>query len=166
MFSKDLFKTNLKRLRDEKHWSQAELSAHCGLSTKQISRLENGGSFPNDTTLDRLSEVFNVNISTFFLDPADSFASLEKESILDMAKRISSFYNSLTNEATRIVLDDMNGLYKEGKFDRFAFEKLFSPMNAPIVLYAMNNETDENLKVIIKSAIKEIVKDSILKSAD
>lgn len=164
MYSKDIFKTNLKKLRDEKHWSQAELSAHVGLSIKQISRLENGGSFPNDTTLDRLSEAFSVPVSTFFLDPSDSLAALGESSLFDIVRKISTFYASISSEVTKKVHGDMNNLYREGKFDRFAFEELFSPAAAPVIISTLKNSSDENLKTLIKSAIKEMVKDSILKN--
>ena len=50
----------LKKLRDEKGWSQAQLAKRLGLSTSIIAHYESGARYPSLEALTELSRVMGV----------------------------------------------------------------------------------------------------------
>lgn len=56
----------MKRLRIRKNLTQQELADELGINQKQISRYENGERQFKQDFLKKLSEYFNVPLSTFF----------------------------------------------------------------------------------------------------
>ena len=62
MEDKNLFKENLKMLRQEKNIGQVELAKHLGVSKGIISLWENGLREPNMSSLISMSKFFNVTI--------------------------------------------------------------------------------------------------------
>ena len=63
---KETVKTNLVKLRKEHKMTQMELAEKIGYSDKAISRWETGEVNPDIETLDRLAELYEVDISVFF----------------------------------------------------------------------------------------------------
>ncbi len=57
---------NIRKLREAKEWTQAELSRRTGIDTKSISRYENGQSFPSAELIDRIAIAFGVKVSVLF----------------------------------------------------------------------------------------------------
>lgn len=159
MVTREIFIANLKKLRVEKGWSQYELASHSGLSSKQISRLETGGSFPSSATLDILASTFGVPVSAFFIDPDDPFAAIDYRSLYTLVNELSTFYISSIEAATNALFDDMKSLIKENKFDRFQFERLISPTVVSSYLKSGNMDIRDTLK----SVFEEMVKDSMSK---
>lgn len=53
----------LKELREERKWSQTELSMRSGVSQAFISDLEAGEKQPTLTTLTKLAKAFGVSVS-------------------------------------------------------------------------------------------------------
>jgi transcriptional regulator with XRE-family HTH domain len=60
------FAANLKRLREERDWSQEELSRRSGLHTTAISKLERGRRSPRFPTVIRLAETFEIPAGELF----------------------------------------------------------------------------------------------------
>jgi transcriptional regulator with XRE-family HTH domain len=56
------FKDRLKEIRQEKGLSQTELGKIFNLSKQTISSYENDGSFPNQDTLNKLADYFDVSV--------------------------------------------------------------------------------------------------------
>lgn len=67
MNSLKLFGKRLKELRKINKLTQEQLSEIIGLDPKQICRIENGACFTTFETLQKISKVFNVEISDLFL---------------------------------------------------------------------------------------------------
>jgi len=68
--TKGLFMTianRIKRLRQERGWSQAQLGQRLGVHQKQISGYERGVHVPSADMLAKISEVFDVSLDYLIL---------------------------------------------------------------------------------------------------
>lgn len=63
---KETVRENLVKLRKERKWTQMELAEKIGYSDKAISRWETGEVNPDIEVLDRLADLYEVDISVFF----------------------------------------------------------------------------------------------------
>lgn len=79
----DLIAKNIKRLRVVKKLSQKEICAESGVPQGQYSRIENGKVEPSVSTLEKLANVFEVNISDFFKN-----SQVEEELNLPLMQKI------------------------------------------------------------------------------
>jgi transcriptional regulator with XRE-family HTH domain len=52
----------IRQLRQDRHWTQAELAAEVGVHQNQISMYERGVNIPPTDVLVKLAEVFNVTV--------------------------------------------------------------------------------------------------------
>jgi len=62
------FGAKLKELRNEKGYSQEELSQKIDADGKQISRYENGKIMPSADVLVKIAETFNISIDYLLLE--------------------------------------------------------------------------------------------------
>jgi transcriptional regulator with XRE-family HTH domain len=60
----------LKRLRQEKGWSQDELAFHAHIDGRQISRYENDKVTPSVDVVVKLAKAFDVSVDHLLLDDA------------------------------------------------------------------------------------------------
>lgn len=63
---KVLFGRRIKELRKNRGLSQEELAERADMSSKYISRIEMGQSFPSIETLAKLANALNVELKDFF----------------------------------------------------------------------------------------------------
>lgn len=63
---KVLFGMRMKELRKNRDLSQEELAERADMSSKYISRIEMGQSFPSIETLAKLAGALNVELKDFF----------------------------------------------------------------------------------------------------
>ena len=56
----------IKRLREEKDWTGAQLAVYAGMSPSAISQIETGRRNPNMASLTKLAEALEVEVSDFF----------------------------------------------------------------------------------------------------
>ena len=64
--TKKLLGMRIKELRKTRGLSQDQLSEKIGIDSKHLSRLEVGRSFPSLDTLERLTNVLQVELKDFF----------------------------------------------------------------------------------------------------
>jgi len=57
----------VKRLRQERHLSQEQLSSQCGIDQHYISNIESGQRNVSVEVVERLASFFNLSLSSFFL---------------------------------------------------------------------------------------------------
>lgn len=158
MDSRDLFKRNLLKLRKEMKWTQYDLAAHTGLSTKQITRLELGESFPTSYTLDLLSKAFSVPVTSFFIDPEDPFATIDIAPFYELNKHLSEFYVTIMKEVSDELTLRMQGLLQESKFNRFEFEKLIAHDSVKDFMSGIDKASTDNLaEKIAQQLVKKLV---------
>ena len=65
---KEIVRANLVKLRKEHKFTQMELAEKIGYSDKAISRWETGEVNPDIETLDKLADLYGVDISVFFTE--------------------------------------------------------------------------------------------------
>ncbi len=159
METRDIFKTNLIKLRKEMKWTQYDLAARTGISPKQITRLESGDCFPSCKTLDLLSKAFIVPVSSFFIDPSDPYASIDIAPFYELNKHISQFYVNAIKETSDELTLRMAELLKKGRFDRFEFEKLIASDSIKDLLKGIGHDTSDNFaeKIAIQLAKKLVL---------
>lgn len=66
---REVFSTNLGRLRNERGWTQAELGKQLNYSDKTISKWERGESMPDIAALKELAGAFGVTLDDLVSDP-------------------------------------------------------------------------------------------------
>lgn len=67
---RQLFATNLRRLRHAKGWSQDELALEAEMSRSYLSQIEKGKFYVSLKVLGRLAEALNVDPVEFLKPPA------------------------------------------------------------------------------------------------
>lgn len=65
---------NIRSLRREKGWTQGDLSERTGIKINHLSRLEQGGGDPKESTIQKLVEAFGCTPTRLL---AESFSSQE-----------------------------------------------------------------------------------------
>jgi transcriptional regulator with XRE-family HTH domain len=91
---------HIKRLREERGWSQPRLAVAAGVAVSAVSQIENGRRSPNVSTLDKLAEAFGVEVADFF--PKARSSSLEPP-----------LFNGLEDEQRRGVLAEIRENFRE-----------------------------------------------------
>jgi transcriptional regulator with XRE-family HTH domain len=66
---RDVFGTNLRRLRHQKGVSQEELADLAGINRTYISKLETGATYAGLEIIGRLADVFAIDASEFLKRP-------------------------------------------------------------------------------------------------
>lgn len=96
--AKDLISRNLRRLRENMSWTQADLAEKADLSLKMIQKLEYGKTNPSTGTLDALSKALRVNLSEFFAEEGASARlsrpSLSERTLTEISELFSAFVSA------------------------------------------------------------------------
>jgi transcriptional regulator with XRE-family HTH domain len=66
------FGERLKRLRQERGWSQAQLGLKLKIHQKQVSGYERGVHLPSAELLIRIAEIFNVSLDYLVLERSEA----------------------------------------------------------------------------------------------
>lgn len=66
---RDVFASNLRRLRHEKGLSQEELADVAGINRTYVSKLETGVTYVGLEIIGKLADVFGVEASEFLVKP-------------------------------------------------------------------------------------------------
>ena len=89
--AKDLLGINLRRLREKRDWTQANLAEKAELSVKMIQKLEYGQTNPSAKTLDTLSRALGEPVGALFAAQGGSITDLPDVSgALDFLSKFSS----------------------------------------------------------------------------
>ena len=91
-----LFGKRLKELRKNKKYTQEQLAELIGLDPKQICRIENGVCFTTFDTLQKISDIFNVEIY-------DLFYSSHKKSRKELIKEINNLFANASDEKLELI---------------------------------------------------------------
>lgn len=65
----DAFPRNLRRLREQREWSQYHLAELIGVTRAAIGQYEQGAAFPRVDKLERLAQVFGVSVPELIDEP-------------------------------------------------------------------------------------------------
>ncbi|WP_036085068.1 helix-turn-helix domain-containing protein [Leptospira noguchii] len=67
----------IKKLRQERNWTQEELASRLGVQQKQVSAYERGVNFPSTEVLIKLAEVFDVSLDYLAFDKAANTSKVD-----------------------------------------------------------------------------------------
>lgn len=98
----------VKRLREERGWSQPRLAVEAGVAVSAVSQIENGRRSPNVSTLDKLAEAFGVGVAEFF--PKAQRRSLPEPSL----------FSDLEDERPSVAVDGIFGVLERWHERRLA----------------------------------------------
>jgi transcriptional regulator with XRE-family HTH domain len=98
--------SRIKRLRQERGWSQAQLGKKLEVHQKQISGYERGVHFPQTELLIRLAEVFDVSLDFLAFDDRDAGdrARLADRELLERFEQIDQL-SETDRDTVKAVLD-------------------------------------------------------------
>jgi len=113
----------VRRLRQRKKLSLAELSAHSGLSSGMLSKIERGNIFPTLPTLLRIAMVFGIGLEHFFVDDEQRAVAVTRRS--DRIKMPDRAGNSLPTYLFESLNYPLHGRSLE------AYLAEFTPRRAP-----------------------------------
>lgn len=118
----------VRRIREQKNISQAQLARRAGVVAYHLSRIENGHTSPSVGTLEKLARALEIPVYQLFyegdasveiLNPADMIQSGAQE--VEAAKEDSQFWEKLRGELSRMKEWDRDLLL--GLAQRMAFRK-------------------------------------------
>ena len=93
----------LRKLLDERGWSEYKLAKNCGLSESTIANVFKRNTMPSVPTLEAICKGFNITISQFFAD--EEMVELSPE-----LKELFENYVSLTPEQKKSILQLMQSM--------------------------------------------------------
>lgn len=99
----------IRKLRQEKHWPQAELGEQLGVHQKQVSAYERGANLPSTEVLIKLAEVFDVTVDYLAFEVKGQPASLniqDREMLrrFEAVDTISDHEKNLAKEILDLVI--------------------------------------------------------------
>ena len=109
MISNSLISKNFKKLRKDFNLSQEELGKKLSLSRQMISALENELALPSLDTLDKLNELYNIDIASFLYVEGNFYKNnnpkqIKKFGIKEFFKNLKSYYYFLFTSLFFLVL--------------------------------------------------------------
>ena len=101
--TKILLGRKIRELRKERKWTQEYLSELLDVNPKSILRIESGQTFPTIQNIEKLSEVFEIEISDLFNNK--SFADIK-----DLKQEIFSTIETLDYNKTRALYNFLSAI--------------------------------------------------------
>ena len=101
----------LRDLREQKHFSQADIEKRTGLLRCYVSRVENGHTVPSLETLAKIAEAMDISLADFFpgtetprdRDTQKMLGELSEDEIRFLSE-IKRYSTSLSDDDKRLVL--------------------------------------------------------------
>ena len=106
-----MFSKRLRILRENKGYNQEKLANMCGLSTSTIGMYEQGRRQPDNDTLVKLADIFDVSID--YLLGKTEVKKYEKPYEDELEKVLFSKAKELTADEKKAVLNIINAIKKD-----------------------------------------------------
>ena len=100
----------IKAEREKREWTQTEFGARIGINTSAISRIENGSQKFSKSKLEKLSELFEMDLQTvtdlFFADKFVREALKYKcsDAIFSVAEKTANYYRNTNVKQGKLEL--------------------------------------------------------------
>ena len=89
---KNLFASNLKRLRQEKGYTQQELAELCNMSTTTIGMYEVGGRTPSFATIELIADKLGIEAAQLFSNAKNNNLEQSADKIkLELGRAVADF---------------------------------------------------------------------------
>jgi PAS domain S-box-containing protein len=106
---REIFRKNLKRLREQNNLTQRELSEKCNYDPTYVGKIERGAKDPSIESVIRLANALNVPAVELFEDRA-SFDNLQEQFNDEPPENLTAIYQGLfKNLQTNVGLVDSEG---------------------------------------------------------
>jgi transcriptional regulator with XRE-family HTH domain len=108
----------IKRLRTERNWTQAQLAEKLGIRQKQISAYERSVTKPSTEILIRLADVLDVSLDylAFEAEGQSARVAVKDRELLRCFEAIDAY----TEEERRVAKDVLNLVIMKHKFQELA----------------------------------------------
>jgi len=101
--TKSLLGKKIKQLRKNKGWTQDYMSELVGINAKSILRIENGKTFPTVENLEKIADIFGLEISDLF----ENKAYADKKVLLPL---INNMISNLDDEKIKMLYIFLNSI--------------------------------------------------------
>ena len=101
--TKILLGRKIRELRKERKWTQEYLSELLDINPKSVLRIGSGQTFPTIQNIEKLSEVFEIEISDLFNNK--SFADIK-----DLKQEIFNTIETLDYNKTRVLYNFLSAI--------------------------------------------------------
>ena len=71
--AKQILQENLKRFRKLAGYTQEEVANRLGVSLQTVARWESGARLPSIDYLEKLADLYGVEVADFFIEPTDMY---------------------------------------------------------------------------------------------
>jgi transcriptional regulator with XRE-family HTH domain len=115
----------IRQIRKSRHLTQSDLATRIGITQSDLSRMENGEYKVGLDTLFRILQVFELSMSEFFAEPAESEESpppARETSAFPDDPELARDWESLSPEARREVREYIAFKRMQNEFRRAALE--------------------------------------------
>lgn len=93
---KSKFGKRIKELRKSNGYTQEEVAEKIGIEPTNLSKMENGLHFPQSEKLEKLANLFNINIMDLF-----DFEHFQEKEVL--IKEINNYLNSTSSKNIELI---------------------------------------------------------------
>lgn len=100
---REIVRTNIRRYRDYRKWTQAEFAEKLGISINFLSDIENGKKWISPASMVKFASVLNI-------EPFELFKPVDAPS--DTVSTLFSKYNNEINEAVSASLKEVYRYYQ------------------------------------------------------
>ncbi|WP_423189458.1 helix-turn-helix domain-containing protein [Alkalibacterium sp. f15] len=116
------FGARLKQIRQQKKWSQKDLSKRIGVSNVSISGYESGNRYPDTDTLSKLADVLEVSTDYLLGRDVPKWASTKDvtdlERVLKLNDDLEYRGEKLSNEDRQQLLRVIEAIFWEQKEEK------------------------------------------------
>jgi transcriptional regulator with XRE-family HTH domain len=110
--------SRIKRLRQEKGWSQAQLASKLNTHPKQVSKYERGINLPSTEVLVRMTQIFNVS-ADFMIFKEHSQKAQRSIADRELVQKLSEI-DKLSEQDKAIVKGVLDTFIIKSRFQRLA----------------------------------------------
>ena len=96
---RDIVRTNIKRYRTYRKWTQAELAEKLDISINFLSDVENGKKWISPASMVKFASILNIEPFELF-KPTDA-----------MPASVSALFSKYNNEVVQVVSDSLQQIY-------------------------------------------------------
>ncbi|MBU3915414.1 helix-turn-helix domain-containing protein, partial [bacterium] len=113
------FPKKLKRLRQERGWSQAQVASQVGIEEQRISKYERGLMYPTTKIMLKLVSIFEVSLDYLLRDSTDlGISKLKNQELL---RRIEAV-DQLPVKKQKVLIEILDAFIKQQKFEELVKE--------------------------------------------
>ena len=102
----------IKKLREKHDLTQEQFGKIAGVSAMAVSQWENGRAVPRMTAIRRITDYFNVPMSSIVDDVHYAHIALDKQVLEDDERELMRIYEGMDESHRRILLETARSIEK------------------------------------------------------